>query len=350
MFLISIVTRSHEVEEDKAICVAALRHAASFLTAQSKVDFQTILPSLIVAISGPDADIRAAAMDCVAIVASHHQDLTSVYGFDTIYGQKSGTYRGFSCYCLLIIFSGDLQYLDVADVLNYVKCILHSKDHIIQDGNYFKIFHQQHLTRDKSDSKADAKFVLRCSRPFHKINETVIRYKQRILSYLLSHVHSIGLSTAKIALLKTTEDISNEVKAQVLLPAIQELVQHSLVVHFGPCLEEYTTLVVSSFDKSSSEALNEQSSTSWPVFISILRHFFQSGVPINDTLLNNRTHGNIPASLHAPQMALGHNLEHGLFAALSPDRQLEICTELLQIGAHDPNAVYYYHRSDRLTS
>jgi U3 small nucleolar RNA-associated protein 10 len=89
------------------------------------------------------------------------------------------------------------------------------------------------------------------------------------------------LPRAKIALLKTLENISDEVKAQALMRVMQDLVQNSLVDQFGASLEEYATLVVSSFDKSSSGALNEESSSSWPIFVSVLRHFFPSGTPIS---------------------------------------------------------------------
>jgi U3 small nucleolar RNA-associated protein 10 len=77
------------------------------------------------------------------------------------------------------------------------------------------------------------------------------------------------------------ENISNGVKNQTLLPTIQNLVQNPLLGGvFGSSLEKYATLVISSFDISSSSELNEKSSPSWPVFISVLRHVFRSGVQI----------------------------------------------------------------------
>jgi U3 small nucleolar RNA-associated protein 10 len=175
VFLLGIVTRSLDAKEDKAMCVAALRHAASFLAAQPNIDFQTILPSLFVAIWGEDIDIRYAATDCIAVVASNHEDLHAVYGFDTIYGDKSGTCRIYPSLLRLSThlcsFPGNLKYLDAADVLNYVKNIINSKDLFAQDANYFRIFHHQHLARKTSDSKVDAKSVeLLFSRPCPHIN------------------------------------------------------------------------------------------------------------------------------------------------------------------------------------
>jgi U3 small nucleolar RNA-associated protein 10 len=180
-----------------------------------------------------------------------------------------------------LFVSGNLQYLDVADMSNYIKFIIDSKDLIVQDGNYMQIFHQQHLSRTKSDSKAVAKCAIYLSDHCKKNVDKGVRYKQRILSYLLSHVGAISLPSAKTALLKSMTNVSDGVKAQLLLPVIQGLVRGSIGDPSGS-FEEYATLVVSTFDKSSSDILNETSSASWPVFVSVLRQFFQSGTSAND--------------------------------------------------------------------
>lgn len=107
------------------------------------------------------------------------------------------------------------------------------------------------------------------------------RRNECILSYLLSHVCAISLLSVKIALLQTVGKISNGVKAQTLLPAIQNLVQNSLgTAVSGASLEKYAALIISSFDVSSSDELNDQNSSLWPVFVSLLRYVFQSGVQV----------------------------------------------------------------------
>jgi U3 small nucleolar RNA-associated protein 10 len=119
VFLASIVARSYEVKEDKAMCIAALRHAASFLAAQPSVDFQTILPSLIVAISATDVGIRAAAVDCVTTVARDDKDFNGVYGFDTVYGEHSSTFTHFISSLLYVI---DLHLLFVRQLAIFGFC------------------------------------------------------------------------------------------------------------------------------------------------------------------------------------------------------------------------------------
>lgn len=99
VFLAGIVAHSFEVKANRGMCVAALRHAASFMTAQPNVDFQAVLPSLIVAMMGADVDIREAALECVSIMAKNHKELTVVYGFDALYGESSSVFPFFLLAC-----------------------------------------------------------------------------------------------------------------------------------------------------------------------------------------------------------------------------------------------------------
>jgi len=52
---------------------AALCHAAAFLAAheyaEKTVDFQTILPALLVALQHPDRSIRVVASECIVLIA-----------------------------------------------------------------------------------------------------------------------------------------------------------------------------------------------------------------------------------------------------------------------------------------
>lgn len=76
--------------------LAALRHAAAFLEAhyasQRFVDFQVVLPAILVAMSQSDRRIREAAFECIAalIRLSQSKKPASIYAFDKIYGASSG--------------------------------------------------------------------------------------------------------------------------------------------------------------------------------------------------------------------------------------------------------------------
>jgi U3 small nucleolar RNA-associated protein 10 len=72
-----------------------LSYAIAFLDAHKftpkQVDFQTILPALLAALSNLDVAGREAIMDCISILTKLSQAKpTSIYGFDSIYGSESG--------------------------------------------------------------------------------------------------------------------------------------------------------------------------------------------------------------------------------------------------------------------
>ena len=96
-FLASIWTSpvmASGVDQD-ATRYIALRHASAFIRGQDAerpVDFQVVLPSLLVALQASDKRIRAAAMECITHTAASNSGSrpTSIYAFDQVYGSDSG--------------------------------------------------------------------------------------------------------------------------------------------------------------------------------------------------------------------------------------------------------------------
>lgn len=88
---------------------ASLRHAAAFLEAhfatQRWIDFQTVLPALLVALQHSDRRIREATLECVSalIRLSQATKPTGIYAFDVIYGATSGaSLEEALTYCLTV--------------------------------------------------------------------------------------------------------------------------------------------------------------------------------------------------------------------------------------------------------
>ena len=100
VFLIGILMQSLGTNGNRGLCVTALRHATSFLKAQPNVDFQVILPSLVVAMQDADSGIREAALECVEVMVANNKDIQVVYGFDVIYGESSGVLHLMFCHGL----------------------------------------------------------------------------------------------------------------------------------------------------------------------------------------------------------------------------------------------------------
>lgn len=91
------------IDEDSEIRTVALCHAAAFLQAHiaegGGVDFQTILPSLLVALQSRDSDRRKIALTCIShLHLLSDWKFVTLYGFDTIYGKSTSELYFFSCY------------------------------------------------------------------------------------------------------------------------------------------------------------------------------------------------------------------------------------------------------------
>ncbi|KAJ7452113.1 hypothetical protein B0H11DRAFT_1742292 [Mycena galericulata] len=279
---------------DNSLCVAALRHAAAFLEAHKEeadgVDFQTILPSLIICLQSAERDIRAAALDCISLLGDlAEQPFSAVYAFDVIYGEGN---------------EAELQYLSQGDLKKYLDAVVAHRQHISLDAGYLKVFHVQHLARSNADKKKDAE------------------YKHHVLCYLLSHVHVLRLVSAQVALLRSIEDVSDKAKTEVFVPVLLALSQETQEpVRPGSKAEQFASLVVASFDMSASPALNDSKGQLWGVFVLVLQHYLMPGMPAARS-----------PSPSACRTILLQKLEQGLLASLTIDRKVELCNLLLEVG------------------
>ncbi|KAG5718058.1 U3 small nucleolar RNA-associated protein 10, partial [Termitomyces sp. T112] len=288
-FLAGIWTSSSNADENlDNLRTVALHHAAAFLQAHLQeddgVDFQTILPSLLVALQSPDKDQRNVTLTCVSTLCQlAERKFTKVYGFDAIYGNSEN----------------QLQYLDRDDVKTYLDAIIQCKDHLAHDPEYIKVFHQEHLGRNKADKKK------------------ILEYKHRVLCFIVSHVNALALPAAQIVLLRSIESISDSAKAEILLPTIKSLLASK---KSDAILRDLTDLVMPCFDASVAKDLNEEKSALWDAYVSVVRFHFAPNAP--------------PSS----QTIIARSLEHGLFSALSTERKISLCTLLLELGTQHADA------------
>ncbi|KAF7297329.1 U3 small nucleolar RNA-associated protein 10 [Mycena indigotica] len=287
-FLAGLCVTDRDV--DGAISVVALRHALAFLQAHKAesdgVDFQTIVPALIVCLQHPVAAVRIATLDCVEILNGLAENkFSTVYAFDVIYGTES---------------EAQLQYLSQADLKRYLAALVDHKDHIMLDAGFVQVFHSQHLKRSTADKRKE------------------IEYKQRILCYLLSHVSVLGLLSMRISLLESLRDVSDSARTEVIAELLASLGDGGVAIPVGTPMERFAALALSSFDASAASNLNDTKSTLWDIFVSALKRHLQSD-------------GYSPAC----RTMLLAGLERNLLASLSIDRKLVVCTLLLDAGIAD---------------
>jgi U3 small nucleolar RNA-associated protein 10 len=177
-----------------------------------------------------------------------------------------------------------LQFLDKDDYKRYLSALEERKEYLVTDSDYMSVFHEQHLGQNKSDKTKEAECVHFVT--IEEANNTLcVRYKQRVLCYLLSHIDAIASPDAQLVLLRAIKNVSDPVKAQLLHPTIRKLVQpttrkETLNDIYGVHLKEFTALVLSSFDQSIANDLNETRDDLWPTFLLCIDHCFKSGMLI----------------------------------------------------------------------
>lgn len=144
--------------------IVALHHASAFLQAhiaeEDGIDFQTILPSLIVAAQSQDKAQREAALTCITHLRQLAEGrFSTVYKFDVIYGQSksmSTRFIGHRVYLTFDYHQDQLQYLDRDDFKKYLDALVEHRDHLVHDVDYIKTLHQLHLGTRKGDKRRES--------------------------------------------------------------------------------------------------------------------------------------------------------------------------------------------------
>ncbi|KXN83997.1 U3 small nucleolar RNA-associated protein 10 [Leucoagaricus sp. SymC.cos] len=265
----------------------ALRHAAAFLEAHvledDGVDFQTVVPALLIALQNNANGVRKAAAECLnRIRLISERKLKRVYKFDIVYGDVKDT----------------LQYLEQDDLKHYIGYLVAHQQHFLHDPTYLRVAHAEHLKPAKGDRKKD------------------IEYKSSVLYYLLSHVNALALDSNRIRVLEALSLVSSAVKALTLLPSIEALKNQK-------CNTTLAALLVASFDLTSLPQLNDAEGELWDVYMQTLKMYLQ---PSSDS--------------KAREVLLGL-LETELFAKLVYEKQIVVCEVILGVVARDVDAQSY---------
>lgn len=60
---------------------------------------------------------------------------------------------------LISLILADLQYLDWSDFCRYVQSLDRSREHLVNDPSYLRIFHQENLILRKGEGKKESGYV-----------------------------------------------------------------------------------------------------------------------------------------------------------------------------------------------
>ncbi|KZT68072.1 hypothetical protein DAEQUDRAFT_348588 [Daedalea quercina L-15889] len=273
---------------------AALRHAAAFLEAHHAtehwLDFQTVLPGVLVALQHPDRRVREAAASCVhVLVRLVEKEPSAIYAYDAIYGPASNL----------------LQYTEWADFGKYVAALGAVTEHMRHDPAYLREFHKEHLSMVKGDAKK------------------VASYKQHIVFYLSSHVNACPMSNVKLSLLRSLETVTSDSKCQALKPTLEHLSEAASPVAeaVDSDAEDLFVLATAAFDASAVAELNDVSKPTWSTFEKCLRNCL------------------LDRGLKVARQAFIRNVQRMVRSRLSTDRQEQLCQLLLDVAGQSSTAV-----------
>ncbi|ORX37624.1 hypothetical protein BD324DRAFT_650190 [Kockovaella imperatae] len=172
--------------------VAALRHALSYLNAQSssgreKLDFQLIIPALLVAMQDKSKDVRTAAVGLLEKVSGVVEDGGSeTYALNSIYGARSEK----------------VQLLRQSDLKVYLESLTAQSAEIILDPGHLKVVHAKHLGGHHGSTRKNS------------------THRRAVISALASHIQAWSSINARLALLSSLEDIPDTTVFEEILPLL----------------------------------------------------------------------------------------------------------------------------------
>jgi U3 small nucleolar RNA-associated protein 10 len=154
---------STSTDKSSTLQEIALRHAAAFLEAHvlenDGMDFQTIIPALLVALQNSASGVRKAAVECLNRVRLiSEKKLKSVYKFDVVYGDVQGAFSLYpyvSCVRLMSEMIDTLQYLEQDDLKRYLTFLVHHQEHFLHDPTYLRVAHAEHLSAVRGDRRKE---------------------------------------------------------------------------------------------------------------------------------------------------------------------------------------------------
>lgn len=197
--------------------------------------------------------------------------------------------------CFHSFFSAaDLQYLDWPDFCKYIQTLQQARGHVLNDPSHLSIVHQQHLTSSKADSKKEIGYVLHIQ-PATYYASPSLRYKERVLYYLLSHVNGRSPEAVKLSILRCLQGVFSGKKFLALLPS-WETISAPGSTQAG-ATREISVLLLASADETAAKSVNDDNSSAWATYIKTLRHCFHKGVwqqSLSLVFSNHRIIQNLP--------------------------------------------------------
>ncbi|TYJ57970.1 U3 small nucleolar RNA-associated protein 10 [Cryptococcus floricola] len=271
---------------------SALRHALAFIRAYAAlpatpsnppVDFQVILPQVLIALQDSERQVRQAAVDVLKGI-SGGEAMGDVYALDVVYGERSES----------------AQLLKPVDRKKYIETLLEVADEFIIDPLRIRAFHTEVLNMQQHKNRKES------------------AHRRAVLGFLMSHIAAYRSIHPRLALLALLADVHDTSILRSAVPLLEELANDKteeaawLSSVAESSRNEYLQVLSGSLRVQSVAVLAENNSEGWAFFMGLL-----------DTAQTDRFRKQLrELSLQA--------MVHGVFSALTTSQKIDYITALIQ--------------------
>ncbi|WWC92888.1 uncharacterized protein L201_007850 [Kwoniella dendrophila CBS 6074] len=236
-------------QNSPSLRAASLRHAFAFVSAysgmktQQGIDFQILVPSVLIALQDSEKTVRSAAVDLLKVMAGNDKSTENIYALDTIYGNDSDT----------------VQLLKPSDRKRYLDVLVESGDDIIVD-------------QGRLQSVLTSALVI-----VHGKNKKDTAHRRAVIGCLISHIISYRSIHERLVLLKLIQNIHDHTILRALLPLIIQLQddksEESVWISTlnKEHRSEYLALLYSTFRSESINVLTDLQSGAWELLLASLQ-------------------------------------------------------------------------------
>ncbi|KAH9450688.1 hypothetical protein Pst134EB_018214 [Puccinia striiformis f. sp. tritici] len=286
-------------------------------TETKPIDYQILIPSLMIALIDPRKSVRSAALSLTATLDTYLNSIDlikktaglspeqSIYAYDRFYGSKS---------------SADLQYLSIPDSTRLIALLHQSNTEILFDG----LGAMRTVLKNLEDSPTGASNRKRQAEGL----------KHRIMCFLTKVNDCWNDFEGRVALLKCISHVNDPVRFKSVIPLIDQMSSatvNSLTDNnvSKDALVEYATLLFQTYDYPGKVLSSGKDSTAFDALVGALCCFSTSD-----------------AQLAIREAAKG-KLQHGLFVALSATQKQSILRKILALASSHRDDVSFYVTSLR---
>ncbi|KAF9103403.1 HEAT repeat-containing protein 1 [Mortierella sp. AM989] len=219
-------------------------------TKEDAIDFQVVIPTLLIALANPAKAMRDTAVECLKSIAALYPNVkitgkkgksmaTDIFKFDSFYGKTSD----------------QLEFLMPEQVSSFLAELLKSREEFVTDGGYLAKYLAEHLNHATSEPKA------------------VASAKDSVISFILSHILAFTRASSRVELLQLLDSVNSPTKLKMLLPVIESLVHSTFVGQSSSddVNTDFAHLLVRCFSPETSSLLESKSGKYRNAFLQLLK-------------------------------------------------------------------------------